>query len=60
MIIAVDLALLEMGLSNAPYGAVIDSIRLVRRGQDLEIGWHMPNDPIASGKIYLPSGKEKA
>ena len=58
MIVAIDRALLGMALSNAPYGAVIDGIRLVRRGQDLEITWHMPNDPIASGKIRLASGRK--
>lgn len=59
MKIAVSRPSLVLALSNVPYGAEIDSIRLVRRGKDLEISWHMPNDPIASGKIYLPSGKSE-
>jgi len=59
MIVSIDRNHLMFALTNAPHGAEIDSIRILRRSRDLEISWHMPNDPIASGKIYLSSGREK-
>ena len=58
MNIAVDRDLLYLALSNAPRGAVIDNFRVMRRSQDLEISWHMPDDPIAAGKIFVPSGSK--
>ena len=53
----VDRELFMLGLLNAAPGAVIDRIEHTHNGQ-VKITWHMPDDPIASGKIFLPKAEE--
>jgi hypothetical protein len=57
MKMAIDRDYLMFALTNAPHGAEIDGMRILRRSGDLEITWHMPDDPIACGKIFLGSGR---